>query len=58
MASCTGVSGDNDGVNEFAINPFTEENNKGRVVQEVKYGHLTSKAKMEIAENIKVQRLK
>lgn len=39
MALCTGVSSDNDGVNELAISPFTEEDNKNGVVQEVKCGH-------------------
>lgn len=37
------ISSGNDGVNELAINPFTEEDNKDQVMQEVKYGHLRVK---------------
>lgn len=40
MALCAGVSSGNDGVNELAINPSTEEDNKHRVIREVKYEHL------------------
>lgn len=40
MALCTGLSSDNDGVNELAINLFTDEDNKVQVVQQVKYGRL------------------
>lgn len=36
----TRLSNDNDGVNESAINPLSEEDNKDESVQQDKYGHL------------------
>lgn len=47
----TRLSIDNDGVNELAINPLSEEDNKDESVQEDKYGHLRVSELQKISKN-------
>lgn len=52
MALRTGVRSDNDGVNELAINPLTEEDNKDWSRAGVKYGHLEVTQWQKLAEKV------
>lgn len=53
MPPCAGFSTEKGGVNELAINPFTEEDDEDKVVQEVKYGRLRVNEWQNLLQSLK-----